>query len=320
MYKLIAIIVAGAMLALAAGCPKGETAEAGKSAAAGDSVPVQVSPEEQPNEGPITLEEWQAQEESGLPELEQSETEAIRSKLIELAPKYEFTYHADSDTLTGHGLAEAGLELQMLVDKVSLEARRAKQATGELGLDKLCQWIYSELVPPLPTPASSTPGGNSNQDAESGRRVRSGADSGDSSAANRAPGMRHPEEAIGEWKSLREENPRITTYHDDKYFNFLQVMHDGVAFFKVFRDKQMTSYFEATWEYDQRTGRLDLINDEGLVNMTFTLDFKGDDKDILFTQQPGDYSTVVYSRIGTGYPPEPDPDAPSAGGLKVEKD
>ena len=325
MYKLLIFAVIAAILPLAAcnkaGSKDGKTAVASASKADGESAP----------DAGLNLEQLE-QEEANFQQLPEEDQEFIHTTLAEMAPEYGFKFDADQQVLTGEGLPLEGLPVEMVIEQIALEARQIKEAMHEVdpellreALAKYCQRALEELQPREAEPAPPPPQRQQQpQEAdEQGRpgRVRSGGESG-SGAGNPRDGQRRAgelpfaDDPIGEWKSIREDSPRITTYHDEDYFSFLQVLHDGKAYFKAYRDRQMSSFEEFSWQYDKRTGKLELLDGDGLVSMAFTLRMKSGDTDTLYTEQPGSYATVVYARIGTGYPPErkPGEPGPDAGG------
>lgn len=261
----------------------------------------------------VILEEWEAQEDAKYPPLPEEDMQFIRSELIRIAPENNFVYDEETNVLLGNGLPEDGLNIEVLVDKVAAEGRKEGENLNQEVLAKWCMGILSELQPRVEDQA----------DAVNNKRQSRQSSGGDGSSASKSP-TPEPEKtagsplvfafsAIGEWKSIQEERPRITTYHNDNYFEFYQFMHDGQANVRFFREGKMALVKDYSFEYSPRNGELSLIDKNGQLSSILILKMKPEDNDTLYLEKNGEDSILVLDRIGTGYPTAENDDAPGFG-------
>lgn len=261
----------------------------------------------------VTVEDWQAQQAEKYPPLPEEDVQFIRSELARLAPENNFVYDEEANVILGNGLPEDGLDFENLVDKVVMEGRRERGKLNHEVLTKWCAGILAELQP------RTTDQANANNPKRQNRQSSGG--SGSSASKDRTPDPDKTAEsplvfafsAIGEWKSIQEERPRITTYHNDDYFEFYQFMHDGQANVRFFREGKMALFKDYSFEYSPRNGELSLIDKNGQLSSILILKMKPEDNDTLYLEKNGEDSILVLDRIGTGYPTSENDDAPGFG-------
>ncbi len=323
MYRMLIVCLLMALF-VTAGCNKADSKKAPavraatKLAPAANNTagPARETPENSeagkpgtPDEGLVSTESHDVFVKQASTSLPEEDIKFIRAELIRVAPENGFTYDAEANVITGEGLPVDGLDLEVLVYKVAREGASMPTVVGDTDpkqishdiYAKWCNGIFLELKPKQESPAKASK-------PKTQQRVSSGGASNSSEGPKAEPTQSaeaplvFASSAIGEWKSIREDHPRITTYHNDDYFEFYRFMHDGLADIKFFRGGQMVVLKEFSFKYNPRNGEISLFDASKKIVETLVLQMASNNEDLLFVDFPEKDSTVVFERIGTGYP------------------
>jgi len=175
----------------------------------------------------------------------------LRKSLIEMAPATGFTVDEKAGTLSGNGLPEAGVSIDLLVGKVA-KYMAAKQIEFEEPMAvRMIDMMLMELSPPPPAPepppatSKTDPNVNSgrskNTDAKAGEESKKPSAEGPPSQRKYTPELPFAKRIVGDWKSIREEHARISVDHDQGYFELVTLTPEGNAEWQVFVQGERTS-------------------------------------------------------------------------------
>lgn len=237
------------------------------------------------------------------------QNEKIRSAIMQAAQDRGLTYDKEYNAFRGEGLPKDGVSVQQLVDKFKEMIAGGRIELDDAMMQKIAQTVVADQIPPpkgvdIPKREEKVPESDKyrkdtkkNAQQEDPSKGKEQIDKSDFVPAK---------EIIGDWKSVKEIHARFTAKHSSDYFEYLNISPEKTIKFKRYREAKLISDRDFSYSFNEKSGELQLKDENGKVINTLKAYNKGDDKITLYLEYQSGTITVYKQVSKVGAPPTED--------------
>lgn len=242
-------------------------------------------------------------QEAAEPVEEKADLSGLNSEemLIELASEYGLTYDNSTKSLNGPGFPAGGIGVGTAVSKVNVNLEQ-RGADGPQEREAEVRTVLNQLAEIGKQRAQQQPP-SAEADTEAASSAQSGRGRKPLNYYPETSEFIHPQEVVGDWKSIREDHPSFEVKHDDDYFSEAQLRYRGNAVFRLHKNGEMFSDTEFPYRYDPRNGVLTLLGPDGKAEQTYTVWATERDPLLIWLQRENSKVKTLYEKVGRGGEP-----------------
>jgi hypothetical protein len=229
-------------------------------------------------------------------------TEEVSNLLRQdLAAAFEaqgYTYNQNMGTIGGKGLPGTGVPIEPMVaalySKLEGKSDLHKAEVRRPVVDEVVA-KYSDML----------------QESMSNREARESAtaapvDAPPPADPRPATELRFCEDPVGDWKSVREvqnADREVMVEHSENYYRLFLVNHSGLCTIQTYRDNKLILEDKHSWRYDQSTGTLTIIGDDGSTLEQYLIMDRPSEENMIYVKNSLEYHYTLFERIGYGGKP-----------------
>lgn len=237
------------------------------------------------------------------------QNDQIRNAIMQAAQDAGLKYDKEYNAFRGEGLPKDGVPLPQLVDKFKEMIAGGRIALDEGTMQKIAQTVVADNLP-APEGVDIPKKVEAPRESDKYRKdTKKNAQQEDPSKGKEQidkSDFTPAKEIIGDWKSTKEIHARFTAKHSPDYFEYLNISPEKTIKFKRYREGKLISDRDFSYSFNQKSGELQLKDENGKVINTLKAYNKGDDEVTLYLEYQSGTITVYKQVSKVGAPPTED--------------